>query len=357
MRGAGTTRWEARQGIWLLGMLAVLFLGGTWWIPAFTPPAPEGPCATVNGRSWRHDDAAAVSYFLASLREHDGVLCLGTSETTTLAGGNWPDFLNAVEPRHAVLAGAGRTAGVWLPVLAQHQEELRGLRLIFYINPVYWNAEHGPVNPTYWSRYVDPRLMAEREEIPEDLWRPVNQAWQALPLTERYSPASFLRAVRAKWFLDLRHHLQPETFTAAFRPVKRWTGPVPSAPDPRIDLAHGIDSMFHHAEWFRPVSSDLEVLEARDDELRAFIRACTEWGIEATFVLGPHNAPFMRWHAPEAESGYVELGEHLAALLDSERATWVDARSVSSVPGAFRDHQHHSSFGAALIAEQILNRP
>ena len=357
MRTTGKTRWEARQGGWLLGTLAVALLGGRWLIPAFAPPPPEGPCATVNGLSWRHDDAAAVSYFLASIRDHDGVLCLGTSETTTLAGGNWPDFLNAVEPRHAVMAGAGRTAGVWLPVLAQHAEELRGLRLIYLINPVYWNAEHGPINPTYWSRYVDPRLMAERAELPEDLWRPVTRARQALPLTERFSPASFLRALRAKWFNDLRHHLDPETFSSAFRPVERWTGTVPNAPNPRIDLVRGIDSTFHHAEWFRPVSSDLEVLEARDDELRAFIRACNQWGIEATFVLGPHNAPFVHWHAPEAEVGFVELGERLADLLDSENATWVDARSVSTVPGAFRDHQHHSSFGAALIAEKILNRP
>ena len=356
MRGTGITRWEARQAVWLLGTLAAL-LGGAWFVPAFTPPQPREPLATVPGLAWRHDDAAAVSHFLASLRLHGGVLCLGTSETTTLAGGNWPDFLNAVAPRHAVLAGAGRTAGVHLPVLAQHREELRGLQLIYLINPVYWNAEHGPVNPAYWTRYVDPRLLAPRSDVAEGIWQPVNRARQALPLLERLSPASLHRALRAKWFNDIRHRLQPQTFTSAFRPIQRWTGTVPEGPAPRTNLVRGIDSTFHHAEWFRPVASNPEVLEARDEELRAFIRACYQWGVEATFVLGPHNAPFIRWHAPEAEAGYEQIGERLAALLNSEQATWIDARDVSTVPGAFRDHQHHSSYGAALIADKILNQP
>lgn len=356
MRAPGSTHWEARQAIWLLGTGAALLLGGLF-VPPFTPPPPEGPCAGINGLAWRHDDGAAVSYFLASLRDHGGVLCLGTSETTSLAGGNWPDFLNAVEPRHAVMAGAGRTAGVMLPVLASHPEELRGLRLIYYVNPVYWNEEHGPLNPTYWTRYVAPPLLAERAEVPEEVWRPVNRARRALPLVERISPASALRSLRAHWFNDVRHHLEPSTFTDAFHPVAQWTPPLPTGPSPRFDVRRGIDSTFHHPEWFRTVSSDPEVLEARDDELRAFIRACKHWGIEATFVLGPSNLPFMRWHAPEAEAGYARLGEHLAELLDDERTTWIDARDVGEVPGAFRDHQHHSSYGAALIAEKILNRP
>jgi hypothetical protein len=44
----------------------------------------------------------------------------------------------------------------------------------------------------------------------------------------------------------------------------------------------------------------------------------------------------------------------LAQILDDRGVRWIDTRNIGHIPGAFRDHQHLSSFGAALIAQRIL---
>lgn len=351
MKRSGQTRSQAARGRFLLAVLAAALLLGPWLIPAYRPTAPAGvPLQAVSGVAWRHDDHTEVAHFLESLRLHDGVLCLGTSETTSLPGGNWPDFLNGVEPRFAVLAGAGRTAGVHLPVLAQHAEQLKGLRLIYYINPVYWNAEHGPINPTYWTRYVDPLLLGGVGDLPAALARPIADGRAALPLPQRLNPAGLLRRARKAWFKDLRGWV---TSAPLGTPIRPWEGEPPTAPDPRTDFERGVRADFHHDTWFKPVASDPAVLEARTAELQGFLAACAGWGIEATFILGPFNAPFVRSHAPEAEAGYVRLQADLAQILSASPFPWIDARDLNDLPGAFRDHQHHSSFGAAQIAEKI----
>lgn len=355
MRGVGQTSSQASRGRFLLSVLAAALLVGRWGVPEYAPTAPAGSAMRgINGIAWRHDDAAEVGYFLASLRDHGGVLCLGTSETTGLPAGNWPDFLNATDPRHAVLAGAGRTAGVYLPILARHASELRGLRLIYYINPVYWNAEHGPVNGTYWDRYVDPLLLHGADSLPSAIRQPIEDGRAALGASRRLNPSGLVRRARKAWYKDVRRWFNPADFTAAFSPIRRWEGEPPPAPSPSLDPERGVESSFQHAEWFQPISDDADVVERRNNELRGFIAACDRWGIEATFILGPHNAPFIRHHAPEAEAGYAELGNDLAQILIDHQAHWVDARPISHVPGAFRDHQHHSSYGAALIAQLLL---
>ena len=355
MKRSGEIRSEANRGGFLLAVLCFSMAVGWWAVPEYAPTAPaDAPLKAVNGLAWRHDDAADVAYFLGSLRDHGGVLCLGTSETTGMPGGNWPDFLNAVEAKHAVMAGAGRTAGVYLPVLARHANEIKGLRVIYYINPVYWNVEHGPVNGTYWNRYVDASLLRGCDSLPAEIRRPIEDGWLALSFAERWNPSGWLRAGRKGWFKDVRRWIRPTEFTATFSAVDAWEAAVPTAPDSLFDPARGVHRDFHHAEWFKPVSREAAVIEARTAELTGFIAACGRWGIEATFVLGPYNAPFIRAHAADAEVDYAKLQAHLAQILDDRGVRWIDTRNIGHIPGAFRDHQHLSSFGAALIAQRIL---
>lgn len=337
-------------------LAALLLIGGL--MPTFRPdsPPPEGPLRLRSGLPFKHSDEVLTQRFVRSLRDHGGLLCLGTSETTTLAGGNWPDFLNADTARAAVLAGAGRTPGVHLPWLEAVKGELAGLGLVYYLNPVYWNAHLGQTDPAYFLRYTTPhqlRLAARHHPA-------LAEAFAALPLTDRFHLGPWLRALRRPWFQDFRwRFLSRSSFDEAFAPLTTSAGTPPQGPSPDIDLEKGMLRTFAHADWFSPALPPGEAA-FRDAELLDFIAACEGWGVELTVVLGPPNLPFIRHHFPDAAPASQTLQAHLRALLSSTGVHWVDATDIGEIPGAFHDHQHISSFGAFLIAERLretLNLP
>lgn len=332
-----------------LGSMTVLILAILLAFGAFMPPyvpadAPSGPLRLRSGLPFKYSDTTLTGCYVRSLRDHDAILCLGTSETTTLAGGNWPDFLNSGNRRTTVLAGAGRTAGVHLPWMADVSASLRGLTCVFYLNPVYWNEALGRVEPEYWMRYTTPQL----QQVPQAVRG-------ELSFTDLIHPAPFLRSARRPWFQDARWHLWPDEFAEAFAPLEPWRGTPPTAPDPAIDLGRGTLKSFHHEDWFSPARPP-ENTAFRDEELLDFIAACDSWGVNLTIVLGPANLPFIRHHAPEAEPGSQRLQQHLRELLASSGVHFIDASDIGEIPGAFNDHQHNSSFGAALIAERLNAR-
>jgi hypothetical protein len=334
----------AQLGSMTVLLLAILLAVGTFLPPYVPADVPSGPLRLRSGLPFKYSDTTLTGRFARSLRDHDAILCLGTSETTTLKGGNWPDFLNGGKRRTTILAGAGRTAGVHLPWMADVSASLRGLTCIFYLNPVYWNEALGRVEPEYWLRYATPQL----QQIP--------QAVRAdLPLSDLIQPAPFLRSARRPWFQDARWHLWPEEFTEAFAPLKPWLGTPPTTPDPAIDLERGALKSFHHEDWFSPARAP-ENTAFRDQELLDFIAACDSWGVDLTIVLGPANLPFIRHHAPEAEPASQRLQQHLRGLLATSGVPFVDASDIGEIPGAFDDHQHLSSYGAALIAERLNAR-
>lgn len=332
-----------------LGSIAILLLAILLALGAFLPPymptdSPSGPLRLRSGLPFKYSDTTLTGRFARSLRGHNAILCLGTSETTTLKGGNWPDFLGSDNRRTTVLAGAGRTAGVHLPWMAEVSASLRGLTCVFYLNPVYWNEALGRVEPEYWLRYTTPQL----QEIP--------QAVRAdLSFVDLIHPAPLLRSARRPWFQDLRWNLWPEEFDAAFAPLEPWRGTPPTAPDPAVDLERGALKSFHHEDWFSPARAP-ENTAFRDQELLDFIAACDAWGVDLTIVLGPANLPFIRHHAPEAEPASERLQQHLRELLKTSGVRFVDASDIGETPGAFNDHQHISSYGAALIAKRLSAR-
>lgn len=346
-----------RLGQTTSALLAALLLLGSL-MPAFRPdgPPPDAPLRLRSGLPFKHSDTVLTAHFVRSLRDNGGLLCLGTSETTTLAGGNWPDFLNADTARAAVLAGAGRTPGVHLPWLEAVSGELAGLGLVYYLNPVYWNAALGPVDPAYFLRYTTPQQLRTAAQHHPAL----AEAHAALPLADRLHPSPWLRAIRRPWFQDFRwRFLNPSGFDDAFASLATFAGSPPLGPSPDIDLEKGMLHSFAHADWFSPALPPGEA-SFRDAELRAFIAACERWEVDLTIILGPPNLSFIRHHAPEAELASHALQTHLRTLLGNSGVHFVDASDLGDRPGVFNDHQHISSYGASLIAGRLresLNLP
>ena len=83
---------------------------------------------------------------------------MGTSESSDLEGGNYYNFLNAdtmLHSRFSILAGAGRTCGIYIPLLLQHRDEVDSMQIIYLINPAYWRTDLCEVNMEYWNRYTN----------------------------------------------------------------------------------------------------------------------------------------------------------------------------------------------------------
>ena len=93
----------------------------------------------------------------------------------------------------------------------------------------------------------------------------------------------------------------------------------------------------------------------RYDELRAMISVCKEHGVDITFVVGPYNKIVFEKLSPEEVPLLGEVCRQIIDICRQENVPYIDATDISSVPGAFQDCQHHSSYGAYLIYLKIKN--
>jgi hypothetical protein len=93
--------------------------------------------------------------------------------------------------------------------------------------------------------------------------------------------------------------------------------------------------------------------EYRSRELVHFIKLCKDLGVESTFILGPVNEIFIQKYHPAYLEGYQNTLERIRSILEEENVDYIDLTYLGSTPGSFIDNQHHSSYGAFLIYQEI----
>jgi len=354
----------ANNGVFICLSL-VLLLSFGYLIPNFSSTRFDEQVYSLNGFNTKHNDHSEVSLFFQSIKENDGFLVLGTSETTSLENGNYYDFLNADEEINesafSVLAGAGRTCGTHIPILLHHKNELEGLKLIYFINPVYWRTDLCEPNLNYFNRYCNYAMCNSlnlSSEERADFYALVKTYSDEINLFDKgiaYLEQG-LRSARRNYFHDLRYKLFPEEYTSQFNfvsSVKRdYSGSLEYGKfNPNlIDSSYNISKNFIEKNWFKPINSSENF---RYVELNAFIKLCNQTGIEATYIIGPYNELFIKKHAEKDLEDYKKTSQSIKQLLTENKADFVDATDVSPVLGAFDDHQHHSSYGAYLIYQKI----
>jgi hypothetical protein len=134
----------AEYGRFISFCLIALIVIGPFVIPKFTPNSSK-QLLSINGNHLKYDDKAIVSDFFNSIKSNDGYLFLGTSESTSIKfGGNYYNFLNddpGLKVKFTILAGAGRTCGKYIPIFLNHKEDVKSLKIFYYINPVYWRED------------------------------------------------------------------------------------------------------------------------------------------------------------------------------------------------------------------------
>jgi hypothetical protein len=354
----------AKNGVFILIVSALILIIGALFIPNFEGKATHKQIYNLNGFTLKFNDDPETSTFFQSIIKNDGYLCLGTSESTTPV--NYFDFLNndvEIAPRFSVLAGAGRTCGVYIPLLYSQKESVKGLKIIYYINPAYWRSNLCELDKSYWDRYTNYTLaknlnLSENEQV--NFGKPIETYFETLNTFEKstHTIESGLRSLRKSYFHDLYYHLNPEKYDEQFLYIhdrKNNLGENKQFQTPKIegyDTTWNILSSFQEKHWYKSIDEEQDF---RYEELRAFIHLCKSLEIEATFIVAPYNDRFIRQYDPSSIYAYPKTMSKIKALLNQEKVPYIDATDISTINGTFDDHQHHSSYGAYLIYHKIKN--
>ncbi|HBS88818.1 MAG: hypothetical protein A2W91_03910 [Bacteroidetes bacterium GWF2_38_335] len=360
MREFYKTSYLAKTGKFILVTIFLLLVAGKLLIPEFEGGIDKQPFS-VKGICIKYDDNPAVRDFFNAIRSNNGVLVLGTSETTEVTNGNYYDFLNsdhAMKTKFSLLAGAGRTCGLYIPLFLKHVDELNGLKLIYFINPVYWRTDLCKVSTAYWNRYSIVNLCnSVSGDENARYFGPVREYVDKLNFLSMagFSAEYYIRKIRESYFNHLNFIIDPDLYNEQFVYYPESSSLNNFENFGKIDLRNidtvwNIDKSFKNKEWFKSIDKSVNY---RYEELTAFVRLCKDLKIDATFIVGPYNQRFIEKYSPGDLPGYIEVTENIKKLLDGEGARYIDATDISNVAGTFIDHQHHSSYGAYLIYLKI----
>ena len=367
IRSIYKTKNLTNNGIFIVVCGLVLLIIG-YFIPDVESGNIRQQIYTLNGFNTKHNDHTELSDFYQSIKKNNGFLVLGTSETTSLNGGNYYDFLNNDKEikgnRFSILAGAGRTCGIHIPLLLHHQTEVDSLKIIYFINPVYWRTDLCDVSVEYWNRYSNYKVCGGYDLSPKEekaFLTPIMAYTDKLNWFEKSAQymEQVIRSARRNYFHKLRYSISPEDYSSQFRFLSSTkfdytSDPLYGKPNlESIDTTWNISKSFTNKSWFKPID---KANNYRYEELTSFIKLCESLGIKATFIVGPYNERFITQYDPKSIGNYNSTVENIKQLLTDSNAEFIDATDISNVVGAFNDHQHHSSYGAFLIYRKIKSQ-
>ena len=345
-------------------MVAVAFwLVVALLIPTFrAPQCPEwdGQLYTIRHQELRDNNPLYTDLLLMSVKRNGGWLVLGTSESNARPKGNYYDFLNAdtsLRCGFSVIAGAGRTACTYF-TLIQSNEHVRGLKVIFFLNPSYGCGKLAYSNVDYFPRYVSSTVYREANRpVDQDVDRILEANQPKVAWGDRMGDwlACHTDRLRRKYSQDLVFALNPGKFgkTLTWLDSARVSKLPQSCGRPdssRYNYALNVEAGFDvhsYTLWPHPESS------YRTEELRTMIRLCKERGVDIVFVAGPYNEIAYRKVHPQELPKIQKVSADMLQVLEEEGAAYIDCTGLSSKPGVFADWQHHTSYGAYLIYQKI----
>ena len=348
----------------LLAIIAVLF----WFVVAlFIPtyhapecPEWEGQLYTIRHQELRDNNQLYTDFLLKSVKRNGGYLVLGTSETNARPKGNYYDFLNADTSIHclfSVIAGAGRTACTYFPLI-QSNDNVKNLKVIYFINPAYGCGKLAFSNEDYFDRYVSSAAYLDAN-------RPKNQDVERILELNDGSLGWFDRVVellsfktdklRRKYYQDLVFWMNPERFAQSLvwldsSKIAKLPNACAKPDESRYNYTLNVSANFDvhsYTLWPHPEST------YRCDELRTMIRLCKERGVDVVYVMGPYNQKAYAKVHPDELPKIQAVSADLVKVLKEEEVPYIDCTDLSTEPGVFADWQHHNSYGGYLIYQRI----
>ncbi|MEN8224007.1 MAG: D-alanyl-lipoteichoic acid biosynthesis protein DltD [Bacteroidota bacterium] len=355
------TKTLSEYGRFIFISLLLLVAAGNIFIPEYQVQNVDTQLLRLKGKHFTYSDDLHIREFISSVKRHNGYVCMGTSESTTLRDGNYYEFLDqdtSYGTRFSILGGAGRTCGLHMPMLINYADDVDSLKVIYFINPVYWRSELKGFNKGYWTRYLN--RGAYRKTIDnsrhQDFMDITREYDQVLNIGEKflYRAEYWFRKIRKPFFHDLRYMLFPDKYYEDLQYLaekKTGTsifdhfGEIDTA---YIDTSWNITHEFKNRIWLNPIEDD----DYRYNELSAFIRLCRDLNVDVTFILGPVNEIFIASYQASYLDAYIQTVDNIRALLIEEGVDYIDVTDLGNLPGSFIDNQHHSSYGAFMIYQK-----
>lgn len=348
----------ARIGVWVVAAL-LFWLLFPLCIPTFHAEVPDRQVYSIRHQELRDNNPLYTDLFLKSIKSHNGYLILGTSESNDRPKGNYYNFLNAdtsILSGFSLVAGAGRTACTYFPLI-QSNDNVSGLKVIYYINPAYWCGKLAPNSADYFQRYLSYTVYKKanrpkRKDV-EDI---LNKNLQNTQFVDRASDflAYYVDRWRRKFYQDMAFNLDDSKFKNGVS----WLYPKnPNAlktlapPDTsQYDYAFNIVKSFDiHSYTMHPNVQETY----RFDELRTMVRLCKSRKVDVTYVVGPYNKVAYQQANPTELPYIQEIVDNIRHLLEEEGVSYLDCTEFSSTPGFFADWQHHTSYGGYLLYQKM----
>jgi len=344
---------QARMGQIVFGALVMVLL-----IPLAIQfmALPQTP--TLEG-TYIRENSRAFPRFLEAIKQHDGILVIGTSETGNhLSGENYWAMLNrdkAVKPYFSVLGGAGRCSYIWFPPILANPKAFRGLRVFYYLNPTYWREDLNGFSEPYYDRYNGALLVrsifpaAKRYEL-QSFVKPYFQGkYQQEDWRDYWVDG--LKDFNSFYSYDL-YHLLKGGFP---RKIHNYRYPAPAQIwmwQYGLDLTHNVSDDY----WAQNPATGIPKIGASEFQyqaLAAFIKLSKEVDMDLVVFIGPYNGILARHFSPEVIPEYKTVVERVKHILIQSKTQFIDGSDLSFSEGVFRDVQHNSTFGAWKIEQKI----
>lgn len=344
-----------------VALVALLFwMMAACLIPTFRAALPDRQLYTIRHQDLRDDNPLYTNLLLNSIKANDGYLVLGTSESNPRTKGNYYDFLNAdtsLSCRFSVIAGAGRTACSYFPLIMGN-DNIKNVKVLYYINPSYWCGKLSTGNLDYFHRYVSYTAYRKANRTDnQDADHILNTNLRHVMWTERWNDRLEygMDRIRRKFYQDLFFDLDSSRFydgLVLMRPKEAClsAASVPKPDSSRYQYALNVAKSFDvHSYTLHPHPEE----EYRYDELRTMIRLCRARQVDVTFVVGPYNHIAFEQVHPDDLPKIRQITANILRLLDEENAPYIDCSDLSAEPGVFEDWQHHTTYGAVFIYQKI----
>ena len=304
--------------------------------------------------------------FLKNIKQNNGVLVLGTSESGKQGGYNYWELLNRdpENPReYSVMYGAGRFCEKYIPQILSNPETWKGMNVYIFVNPTYWRSGLNYLHAEYQSRYLNKNLIESAQSKFENQTI-YHQLFGTQPSIKSHLNLLTYNQFSSIYKEDISKVILGET-----------KNPFTSFPEYTLDFEKklsqdsldfilqkidtNINCTYSYLETYNK-HPKLTVIDTNSNyrtvALETFFGLCEKYNINATYILGPYNGKLGAANNSKAEvKEYDKLISELQQLFTANNQNWIDVSGESYTSGFFNDPQHHSPFGGYLIYKAIKN--
>ena len=307
-------------------------------------------------------------HFLSNIKDNNGVLILGTSESSAYENLNYWGHLNAdssADHQFSLLYGAGRFCEMYFPFIVENPEFWREQEILVFINPTYWRKGLNNSSKEYQTRYLTEGVVySSKDKLAElNLFDPI--FGEVYNKQNKYSSPNKVDYLLDQKFRTLYSddvHSLFVTKTPDFSPFVIDRNQQQKMTPKFIDsLKSLIDPKYNALYSFLEAGITptlMPIIDTTSDyrytALKGMFTLCQKYDIKVTYLIGPYNAILANEvSTQETIDTYENLLVDLRTFFKKHNQETIDLTDISYVKHSFNDAQHHSVYGGYLIYQRI----